>query len=107
MQIRIGILSFPKAKDIGPRTSSTTVVFDQDKRIVTATACLTGFSAEYSDFDGKEFGKLVAQLQCTILENTVTVVGTYGLRDSGERYDTNYQGTLYFVVIAEEALVTN
>jgi len=103
MQIATGSLSFSKAKDAGPRTANTTIVFPQNVKILQAVACLTGFSAEYSDNDGKEFGKLVVELSCTTKENTVNVVGTYGLRDSGSEYDTDYQGTIYFAVLANEA----
>jgi len=99
MQIRSGQLDFSKAKDTGPRTANTTVVFDKPVR--EAAACLTGFMSEYSDLDGKEFGKLTVQLASSITQNTVTVTATYGLRDSGERYDTNYNGSITFAVLAE------
>jgi hypothetical protein len=102
MQVRTGSLSFAKAKDIGPRTSSATVVFEQNRRISQAVACLTGFSSEFSDGDGHQFGKLDVQLTNTVFENTVTVTATYGLRDNGESYDNNYQGTVYYAVLADE-----
>lgn len=99
MQIRNGKLDFSKAKDTGPRTANTTVVFDRPVR--EAAACLTGFISEYSDLDGHEFGKQTVELSSSITQNTVTVTATYGLRDAGERYDQNYGGSITFAVIAE------
>lgn len=99
MQIRTGTLNFSKAKDEGPRTANITVVFDRSVR--EAAACLTGFISEYSDLNAHEFGKLTVQLSSSINQNTVTVTATYGLRDSGERYDQNYGGSVSFAVMAE------
>jgi hypothetical protein len=99
MQIQFGQLDFSKAKDTGPRTANTTVVFEKD--VLEAAACLTGFISEFSDLDGKEFGKLSVDLSRSIDKNTVTVTATYGLRDAGERYDVNYGGRITFAVIAE------
>ena len=99
MQIQYRRFDFPPAKDTGPRTSSTTVVFDLP--VQAATACLTGFTAEYSDNDAHEFGKLTVELSSSIDKNTVTVTATYGLRDSGESYDQEYSGSISCAVIAQ------
>jgi hypothetical protein len=99
MQIKNGKLEFSKAKNTGPRTASTKVVFDNSVR--EAAACLTGFISEYSDLDGHEFGKQTVELSSSVFQNTVTVTATYGLRDGGEQYDQNYGGTISFAVIAE------
>lgn len=99
MQIRNGKLDFSKAKNTGPRTAKATVEFDGPVR--EAAACLTGFTSEYSDLDGHEFGKQTVELSSSVFQNTVTVTATYGLRDAGEQYDQNYGGTIAFVVMAE------
>src|SRR5262245_28203210 len=99
MELRTGSLDFslPLARG-GPRTATTTLVFPRPVRV--AVAGLSGYTASYTSGD-HHLGRSEIRLETGILNNTVTVTGTFGLRDWSGDWDDPYNGTLDFVVLAE------
>jgi hypothetical protein len=85
----------------GPRTSSQAVVFS--RQVLRAVAGLSGYFAEYSGGDGHDhhLGQLTVQLSTAINSNTVTVIGTFGLRDWSGNWDDEYDGNIECVVLAD------
>jgi hypothetical protein len=99
MELRTGSLDFslPHAGS-GPQTKEKTVVFPRPVRI--AVAALSGYTTSYTSGD-HNFGRIEIRLEKSILNNTVTVTGTFGLRDWSGIWDDPYNGALDFVVLAE------
>jgi hypothetical protein len=62
---------------------------------------MTGYLAEYSGGNDHHIGKLQIQLDTSILDNTVTVNASFGLRDWSGNWDDQYDGNIDFVVIAD------
>src|ERR1700685_4038285 len=100
MELRAGSLDFSQPlSGSGPRTASTTIVFP--RAVNTAVAGLNGYFAEFSGQNDHNFGLLEVKLDTTINENTVTVNGTFGLRDWSGNWDDEYDGNIGFVVVAD------
>ncbi|MFP5228952.1 MAG: hypothetical protein ACLGXA_15140 [Acidobacteriota bacterium] len=100
MEISTGSLDFSQPlSGAGPRTASQTIVFARP--VVSATAGLVGYLAEYSGGNDHHVGKLQIQVETQIQNNTVTVNGTFGLRDWSGNWDDPYDGRINFVVVAD------
>ena len=57
--------------------------------------------AEFSNGDDHHVGRFEVMLETSILDNTVTVDGSFGLRDWSGNWDDQYDGNIDFVVVAE------
>jgi hypothetical protein len=100
MEMRTGSLLFPQTRGSGPRTATQTVIFPRD--VDRAIAGLTGYSAGYVQSSGDHWlGQLNVQTDVQINRNTVTVTGTFGLRDWSGTWDDDYEGTIQFIVLAD------
>jgi hypothetical protein len=100
MDIRTTSLDFSlPLSGSGPRTASQTVVFPRP--VTMATAGLTGYLAEYSGGNDHHVGQFEIKLDTVINDNTVTVNGTFGLRDWSGNWDDQYDGTVQCVVVAD------
>jgi|SRR5579884_977680 len=100
MEFRSDSLDFSQAlSGSGPRSASKTIVFP--RAVKSATAGLTGYLTEFSGGDDHHVGRLEIRLNTTITSNTVTVDGTFGLRDWSGNWDDAYDGNIDFVVVAE------
>src|SRR5262249_3373421 len=100
MELRAGSLDFSQPlSGSGPRTASTTLVFP--RTVNSATAGLSGYSAEYSGGNDPHVGLLEIKVDPAINDNTVTVNGTFGLRDWSDNWDDQYDGNIDFVVVAD------
>src|SRR5437868_1188701 len=99
MEIRSGTLTFPRARDIGPRTDRMSFVFANP--VERAIAGLVGSSFGFSPRDDHHLGKVNLNVVASIDANVVTVEGTFGVRDWSGEFDDDYEGTLQFVVLAE------
>src|SRR5215208_7895429 len=99
MEIRSGTLSFPKARDIGPRVGQT--VFNFTNPVRQAVAVLKGTSFGFSPRDDHHLGMVNARLSTSIDDDVVTVEGTFGVRDWSGEYDDDYEGTIQFLLLAE------
>jgi hypothetical protein len=106
MEFRSGSLDFSSPlQGSGPRTVPQTVLFPRQVR--AATAGITGYLAEYSGGNDHHVGRLEIRLDTTIAADTVTVTGTFGVRDWSGNWDDAYDGNIGFAVIAELEPVTS
>ena len=100
MEIKNGSINFGSFKGSGPRTSSSTVTFS--KNISQATAIMTGFKAAFSPRNDHNLGSLDIRIRTDPPSGqTVNVTATFGLRDWSGEWDDNYEGQVFFSVIAE------
>ncbi|HTQ56673.1 MAG TPA: hypothetical protein VMI94_19540 [Bryobacteraceae bacterium] len=83
----------------GPRTASQTIVFP--RAVTAATAGLVGYLTEFSGGNDHHVGQMDIRVETEINDNTVTVNGTFGLRDWSGNWDDQYDGNISFVVVAE------
>jgi hypothetical protein len=100
MQIRTGSMTFGRFKGTGPRSSFVDVTFPS--AVSQATAILTGVNASFSAGDGDHHpGNLDVRLNSTVSGQTVRVTSTFGLRDWSGNWDDDYEGQVFFAVVAE------
>ena len=100
MEIRTAIADFSSPmRGSGPRTATQTLVFPRN--VATATAGLTGYTAEFSPDDDHNLGRVQIQVDTVINANTVTVTATLGLRDWSGDWDDKYDGQIFVAVIGE------
>ena len=100
MQILTGSITFGQFKGSGPRSSFSDVTFPA--AISQATAILTGVQARFSPNDGDHhLGDLDVRLNSSTTGSTVRVTATFGLRDWSGNWDDNYDGQVFFAVIAD------
>ena len=100
MQIRTGSITFGQFKGSGPRASFADVTFPN--ALTQATAILTGMQARFSPNDGDHhLGDLDVRLNSSTSGSTVRVTATFGLRDWSGTWDDNYDGQVFFAVVAE------
>jgi hypothetical protein len=83
----------------GPRTASQTVVFPRP--VKQAVAALSGYFTEFSGNNDHNVGQIQVKLENVINANTVTVNGTFGLRDWSGNWDDEYDGSIQCVVLAD------
>jgi hypothetical protein len=102
MLIQNGSAAFGPLSGSGPRVDTKSVTFPS--AVSQATAILTGFIAEFSGGDDHHLGQLDVQVIVPaggINGTSVTVNVTYGLRDWSGNWDDQYDGQVFFSVIAE------
>ena len=102
MLIQNSSTSFGRLSGSGPRVTTTSVTFPS--AVSQATAILTGFIAEFSNGDDHHLGQLDVQVIVPpggVSGTNVTVNVTFGLRDWSGNWDDQYDGQIFFSVIAE------
>src|SRR5262249_5855166 len=100
MDIRATSLDFSQAlSGSGPRTATQTLVFPRP--VLSAVEALSGYGTEFSGGNDHHVGQITVQVGTTINANTVTVNGTFGLRDWSGDWDDAYDGNIDCVVLAE------
>ena len=102
MLIQNGSTSFGRLSGSGPQVTTTSVTFPST--VSQATAILTGFIAEFSNGDDHHLGQLDVQVIVPpggVSGTNVTVNVTFGLRDWSGTWDDQYDGQIFFSVIAE------
>jgi hypothetical protein len=102
MQLQSSSVSFSAVSGFGPQVASRTVNFGSS--VSQAAAILTGFVVEFSNGNDHNLGQLDVQVRVPgggISGSSVTVQITYGLRDWSGTWDDNYDGQIFFAVIAE------
>ena len=70
-----------------------------------ATAGVSGYTFAYSG-DDHHVGRIEVRLDTSILNNTVTVTGWFGLHDWSGNWDDLYDGTIEFTLVADLASAT-
>jgi len=99
MEVRAGSLSFPRARDIGPRIERATFNFTRPVRQAVAALSGTGFG--FSPRDDHHLGVVNVRLGTSIDDDVVTVEGTFGVRDWSDEWDDDYEGTIQFILLAD------
>ncbi len=99
MEVRTGTLSFPRARDIGPRTEQET--FNFPNTVHQAVAGLTGTNFGFSPRDDHHLGQVNVRLSTSTNNDVVIVEGTFGVRDWSDNFDDDYEGSIQFVLLAE------
>jgi len=101
MEIVNSTITFGRFKGSGPRQATADVTLAV--AITSATALLTGFTAQFSSNDGDHhLGNLDVRLAAAMLSSTsVRVTATFGLRDWSGTWDDNYEGQVFFAVVGE------
>ena len=102
MQILSDSISFNRFRGDGPREDSTEVVFPAG--VSQATALLTGFDVAFSPRDDHHLGNLEVRLEAAIdalAPRRVNVTAIFGLRDWSGEWDDDYEGEIFFTVVAE------
>ncbi len=98
MDIRTGSITFAKGRGpSNPRTDNTTVVFPA--AVTTAVAVLTGTDFGFSD-DDHHLGQIDVRVVANPIGSAVMVTATLGVRDWSGDFDDDYEGTVYFAVLA-------
>lgn len=102
MQIQSALIRFNRFRGSGPRRESAEVIFPTG--VTQATAILTGFDVAFSPRDDHHLGNLEVRLEAVIDElapRRVNVDAIFGLRDWSGSWDDNYEGEIFFTVVAE------
>ncbi len=102
MQIVNGSFNFGRFSNAGPQLGTTEV--DMGANVSQAAAFLSGFNVEFSNGDDHNFGLLDVQVRVPgggIAGSKVQVQVTYGLRDWSGDWDDEYDGQIFFTVVAE------
>jgi len=101
MEIRSDSVGFGRARGSGPRTGIKDVGFPRN--VTQATAVLTGADFGFSPRDDHHLGMVDLKVDANVLGTTVRVTATLGVRDWSDNWDDDYEGTVYFAVLAELA----
>jgi hypothetical protein len=102
MQIQSASISLSPISGSGPQTLSNTVTMQGP--ITRATAILTGFLVEFSNGNDHHLGQMDVQVRIPaggINGTQVQVQAVLGLRDWSGNWDDQYDGQVFFTVIAE------
>ena len=100
MEIRTGSITFPRDKGNGPRSATDDVTFSGT--VNGATVVMTGADYGFSkEDDDHHLGQVNLRLDSTILGADVRVTATFGVRDWSGNWDDDYEGTIYYAVLAE------
>jgi len=101
MEIRTDSISFDRFSGSGPRTDTKDIAFAGT--VTQAIAVLTGADFGFSPRDDHHLGTVDLKVDANILGSTVRVTATFGVRDWSDNWDDDYEGTLYFAILAELA----
>src|ERR1700738_1726526 len=102
MQVQLGSVDFGPVSGSGPQVSSTNVTFGAP--VTQATAILTGFIVEFSGGNDHHLGQLDVQVAVPpggVNGANLPVNVTFGLRDWSGDWDDQYDGRIFFSVVAE------
>ncbi len=100
-EIRTDSVNFVRDHGSGPRTETKDIVFPRN--VVRATAVLTGADFGFSPRNDHHLGMVNLKVEVLSLGNAVRVTATLGVRDWSNDWDDDYEGTVYFAVLAELA----
>src|SRR6266545_2628391 len=99
MDILTGSVPFGRAKGSGPRTATADIDFGHS--LTKANAVLTGMDFGFSPNDDHHMGMVDIKVDSQIIGNTVRVTASFGVRDWSGTFDDDYEGTVFFAVLAE------
>lgn len=93
-----GSIEFPPLRNRGPDIRNSLPCHFSGP-VTNACCVLEGFDYGYTDGDHHVW-RTTINLECRIDRDVVTVVATYGFRDSSGHWDDRYDGAIRFCVIA-------
>ncbi|MEA2600171.1 MAG: hypothetical protein QOF89_1163 [Acidobacteriota bacterium] len=99
MEVRTDSIAFGRAHGTFPRSQSRTVTFPSNVR--QAIALLTGADFGFSPRDDHHLGMVDIRVNSSVSGTNVIVTATLGVRDWSGDVDDDYEGTVYFAVVAE------
>ena len=102
LEIQTGSITFPRDRGSGPRSDFADVTFSA--AVSSATAVLTGADYGFSqEDDDHHLGQVNIRLEAgsTTGSADVRVTAIFGVRDWSDEWDDDYEGTVYFAVLAE------
>jgi hypothetical protein len=102
MYIKNGEIAFNRHRGSGPREETETVRFPG--AINHAAAVLRGFDVGFAPREDRYLGNLDVRLEATVdgdAVGRVMVKAIFGLRDWSNEWDDEYEGKIFFSVIAE------
>jgi hypothetical protein len=101
MELKTGSIAFGRDKGVSPRTATQDETFDRN--VTQATAVLTGADFGFSPRDDHHLGEVVIKVDANVLGNIVRVTASLGVRDWSGDVDDDYEGTVFYAVVAELA----
>jgi hypothetical protein len=101
MEVRTGSIAFGRARDVSPRTATQDEAFDRN--VSQATAVLTGAEFGFSPNDDHHLGEVDIKVDSNVLGTIVRVTATLGVRDWSGDVDDDYEGAVFYAVLAELA----
>jgi hypothetical protein len=105
LEIQTGSITFDRDRGSGPRSDTDDVSFSGP--VSSATAVLTGadygFSPREDGGGDRPLGQVILRVGATPIAGSadVRVTATFGVRDWSHEFDDDYDGTVYFAVLAE------
>jgi hypothetical protein len=99
MEIRTDSINFGRVSGSGPQTATKDIAFGVN--VTQAAAVLTGADFGFSPNDDHHLGMVDIKVDANILGSTVRVTATLGVRDWSGDWDDDYEGNVYFAVLAE------
>lgn len=102
MYVKNGEIAFNRHRGSGPREDTENVRFPA--AITQAAAVLRGFDVGFAPREDRYLGNLDVRLEATLdrdVVGRVNVTATFGLRDWSNEWDDEYEGKIFFSVIAE------
>lgn len=99
MEVKTGSIAFGRGRNVSPRTATQDETFDRN--VTQATAVLTGTEFGFSPRDDHHLGEVDIKVDSNVLGNIVRVTATLGVRDWSGDVDDDYEGTVFYAVLAE------
>lgn len=99
MDILTGSVAFGKDQGTGPRTGTADVDFGRN--LTNVWAVLTGMDFGFSPRDDHHLGLVDIKVDAAALGTIARVTASLGVRDWSDNWDDDYEGTVYFAVLAE------
>lgn len=101
LDTRNGSITFARDRGPGPRSDTLDLSFGAP--VSSVSAVLTGADYGFSQEDGDHhLGQVNMRVEAATLGNSdVRVTATFGVRDWSGNWDDDYEGTIYFAVLAE------
>ena len=102
LETRNASITFPRDSGPGPRSDFVDLSFTS--AVSSASAVLTGADYGFSQEDGDHhLGQVNMRVEATTTAGSadVRVTATFGVRDWSGNWDDDYEGTIYFAVLAE------
>jgi hypothetical protein len=99
MEVRTGSIAFGRDHGVSPRTATQDENFAGN--VAQATAVLTGAEFGFSPRNDHHLGEVDIKVDANVLGTIVRVTASLGVRDWSGDVDDDYEGTVFYAVLAE------